>query len=133
MSTTKTTEAKLDAAVTAQFIFKNSIMRRLAILIAKKAIASPAFYPDEVEIDWLQKVDAKCVGQTYRLLMRLNIISRTGHHRRSLAKNRSGGEIWQYRCQSLALARTFLDREGQGGITSETQMDLLTPPPSFPK
>ena len=128
----KTPDSKMDAAATKQFLFKPGTMTRLAILIVKQAIQHPTFWPDQIDQSWLAKADTKCVGNVYRLLIRAGVIRRTGLHRRSEAKSRSGGEVFEYSCRSVALAKTFLSCHGEHQPVVESQIDLFAAPPKYP-
>lgn len=64
-----------------------------------------------------------CIGTSFRRLQNAGLIENTGQHRRSAVAAQKGRVTWRYSLPSVALARTFLKRNGRK--SAAPQMDLF--------
>ena len=99
-----TVDDHLDEVMGLQLVFKNPVLAKVCHAICEQACQSGEYqaflWPDDVELSWLDKKDAACIGIAYRILSRtLKCIAQVEpcQRRRSHAKDRNGGMVFLYR------------------------------------
>jgi hypothetical protein len=115
----------LDQTTIKMLTWKPTVSTAIAVAIVQVFIQHPALnhWPDEIDLSWVSAKDKNLIGIAWRRLKNSGIISQTGSHRRSKSEDAGGRQIWQYRLESAALARTFLKRNGE--IPRTNQLSLI--------
>lgn len=124
MNTTEsTTDQHLNEVALKQLTWKAGPLRDVACLIAEKVTVEPyTIWPDEIALASINSDDRNCVGSAWRLLTRAGVIKPTSDFRRSTAETSRGRKIFRYDLASMALARTFLRRNGRTPQSKQVEM-----------
>ena len=107
-------DKKLDDVALKQFVWKNQCLLAACLLIARKAIESPIFWPDEIKFPFLTSDDDRnLIGSAWRQCSKtLGIVEKTGLFRRSSSEDANGRTIFQYKLVDGPVAQAFLKRHG---------------------
>ncbi len=102
----------LDEAALRQLTFKPGATKRIALAIIESFLADFIQWSDDIELPEIKAKDRNCIGMAWRRLREIGLIERMQQFRGSKVKSRRGATVFQYRLTSLALAKTFLTRNG---------------------
>ena len=115
MTTTETTEERLQSKALLQFAFKGDKVRQVATAVAMAFDNSPSgsVWVDEIELPPLDVEDRNIIGLVYKNMAKWGMIERlegADSHRRSQRNGRRGGTIFKYRLTNRSLLKTFMLR-----------------------
>ena len=110
--TTEQSEAHLSEVTIKQLTWKPTMCQQIAIAIVKYFIANPFgfHFTDDIDLSFVSKDDAHCVGTSWKRLTTAGIIERGTNYRRSTRPNNNGSAVFDYRLKCVNRARTFLER-----------------------
>lgn len=97
----------------AHYVFKTRQMAFCAAVIMGAALRSPSeFWPDELDFSGVALEDKNCIGNTYKALIGLKLIRKTGGWRGSKATTtgRKGSPVFAYQVSAVGAMRTLLQR-----------------------
>lgn len=125
MTATQSASFALDDVTIKLLTWKPGPVRAVAVAVVRKAIennyAYELLWPDEVILDFVMPQDSAAIGIAWKLLIKAGIVAKTGMFRRSKTEHSKGRTIFCYQVESMALAKTFLARNGAQPVTEPQQ------------
>lgn len=106
-----------------QIAFKPNDLRAAIVAIVMAAlIRDGEFWPDDQEFQNVPPDSRNAIGNAFKVLLRANIIEKTGAWRNSQRPEQKGRIVWGWRLKSRTLAETLL--KNRKAAPWKGQMDL---------
>lgn len=108
-----------------QIAFKPNDLRAAIVSIVMAAIIRDGeFWPDDQEFLSVPPDSRNAIGNAFKVLLRANIIEKTGAWRNSQRAEQKGRIVWGWRLKSRALAETLLKSHNAAPWKGQMELSL---------
>lgn len=117
---------KTSDALSLQIAFKPNDLRAAIVGIVDAALQyhGDMFWPDEQAFSNVPPDSRNAIGNAFKVLLRANIIEKTGDWRNSQRPEQKGRIVWGWRLKSRALAETLLKNHNAAPWKGQMELSL---------